>query len=164
MRCRARAGNKWHYVKAGETLFDISQQYGVKSSRLRNRNRIPDSAELQANQRLKLRGFNIAKGDQPRLTSEPKPTLSVPPLLDADDDFMQDDDVAPEPPEQPGVFVPDTPTDNPGQPAGATYHTVEIGDTLYNISRRYGITVDVLKQLNNMTDNNIKIGQSLRVK
>ncbi len=163
-RSRARAGNKWHYVKAGETLFDISQQYGVKSKRLRKRNRIPDGAELQANQRLKLRGFNIGKGDQPRLTTEPKPTQSVPPLLDADDAFMQDDDVAPEAPVTPGVFVPDTPTDNTDKPVGAAYHTVEKGDTLYGISRRYGITVDALKQLNNMTDNNIKIGQSLRVK
>ena len=163
-RLRARSGDKWHYVKAGETLFDISQQYGVKSTRLHKRNRIPDGAELQANQRLKLRGFNIRKGDQPRLTTEPKPTQSVPPLLDADDEFMQDDDVAPEAPVTPGVFVPDTPTDTPVQPAGAAYHTVEKGDTLYGISRRYGITVDALKQLNNMTDNNIKIGQVLRVK
>jgi LysM repeat protein len=80
---------------------------------------------------------------------------------------MQDPDVDPAPTETPGtgVFVPDTPSnDQPGQPAGAKYHTVEKGDTLYNISRRYGITVDMLKQLNNMTDNNIKIGQQLRVK
>ena len=42
-------------------------------------------------------------------------------------------------------------------------YTVQQGDTLYNISKRFGITVDDLKALNNMADNNIKIGQKLVV-
>ncbi len=42
-------------------------------------------------------------------------------------------------------------------------HTVTTGDTLYNISKRFGLTVDELKALNNMPDNNIKIGQKLIV-
>jgi LysM repeat protein len=41
---------------------------------------------------------------------------------------------------------------------------VEKGDTLYNISRRYGLTVDALKRLNNMSVDTISIGQKLRVK
>jgi LysM repeat protein len=164
-RCRVRGGSKWHYVKAGETIFEIAQQYAVKSKRLRKRNRIPADTEIQANERLKLRGFNIRKGDRPRLVTEPKPTETVPPLL-PDDGFMQDDDVEPLPPTTPNT--PTTPTTQPNDtnqpPAGAVYHTVEKGDTLYNISRRYGLTVDALKQLNNLTDNNIQIGQKLRVK
>jgi len=42
-------------------------------------------------------------------------------------------------------------------------YIVKQGDTLYNISKRFGLTVDELKSLNNMTDNNIKIGQKLVV-
>jgi flagellum-specific peptidoglycan hydrolase FlgJ len=42
-------------------------------------------------------------------------------------------------------------------------YTVQQGDTLYNISKRFGLTVDDLKALNNMADNNIKIGQKLVV-
>jgi len=42
-------------------------------------------------------------------------------------------------------------------------YTVGTGDTLYNISKRFGLTVDELKALNNMGDNNIKIGQQLVV-
>ena len=42
-------------------------------------------------------------------------------------------------------------------------YTVATGDTLYSISRRFGITVEDLKSLNNLTDNNIKIGQKLVV-
>ncbi|MGZ3752293.1 MAG: glucosaminidase domain-containing protein [Mucilaginibacter sp.] len=42
-------------------------------------------------------------------------------------------------------------------------YTVTTGDTLYSISRRFGLTVDDLKALNNLGDNNIKIGQKLIV-
>ena len=42
-------------------------------------------------------------------------------------------------------------------------YTVQQGDTLYNISKRFGLTVDELKTMNNMSDNNIKIGQKLGV-
>jgi hypothetical protein len=45
-------------------------------------------------------------------------------------------------------------------PANKTY-TIKQGDTLYNISKRFGLTIDELKALNNMADNNIKIGQKL---
>jgi flagellum-specific peptidoglycan hydrolase FlgJ len=42
-------------------------------------------------------------------------------------------------------------------------YTVKQGDTLYNISKRFGITVDELKALNSIPDNNIHIGQKLVV-
>jgi len=47
-------------------------------------------------------------------------------------------------------------------PADKLYQ-VKQGDTLYNISKRFGLTVDELKGLNNMADNTIKIGQKLVV-
>ncbi|MBY0542169.1 MAG: glucosaminidase domain-containing protein [Sphingobacteriaceae bacterium] len=43
------------------------------------------------------------------------------------------------------------------------YYTVKQGDTLFNISQRFKITVDELKELNKKTDNTIKIGQKLLV-
>lgn len=42
-------------------------------------------------------------------------------------------------------------------------YTVVTGDTLYSISRRFGITVEDLKTLNSLSDSNIKIGQKLIV-
>ncbi|OOQ61482.1 glucosaminidase domain-containing protein [Mucilaginibacter pedocola] len=42
-------------------------------------------------------------------------------------------------------------------------YTVKQGDTLYSISKRFGITVDELRALNKMSDNGIKIGQKLVV-
>lgn len=43
-------------------------------------------------------------------------------------------------------------------------HIVVKGDTLYNISKRYGLTVDQLKELNGLKSNDIGLGQALLVK
>lgn len=40
-------------------------------------------------------------------------------------------------------------------------YTVQAGDTLYSIARRFNISVDRLKALNNLTSNNLSIGQVL---
>jgi LysM repeat protein len=54
--------------------------------------------------------------------------------------------------------------DQPNNTETYQVHTVVKGDTLYNISKRYNITVDALKSMNQLFDNNIKIGQQLVVK
>lgn len=46
----------------------------------------------------------------------------------------------------------------------SAYHTVAAGETLYQLSKRYNITVDQLRAWNNLTDNNLKLGQELRIK
>ncbi|MBG6130031.1 flagellum-specific peptidoglycan hydrolase FlgJ [Aquimarina sp. EL_43] len=42
-------------------------------------------------------------------------------------------------------------------------YTVKKGDTLYSISKRYKISVEELKAFNNLVNNNIKVGQVLKV-
>ncbi|PST85293.1 hemagglutinin [Pedobacter yulinensis] len=46
----------------------------------------------------------------------------------------------------------------------ADKYTVQSGDTLYSISRRFNIAIEDLKRLNNLPDNNIRLGQELKVK
>lgn len=54
--------------------------------------------------------------------------------------------------------------DTPGLVAlGQGSHTVVSGDTLYNIATRHGVTVDALKAANNMTNNNLSVGMTLRI-
>lgn len=43
-------------------------------------------------------------------------------------------------------------------------YTVNQGDTLYSISKKYALTVDDLKKLNGLQSNDITIGQTLRIK
>ncbi len=42
-------------------------------------------------------------------------------------------------------------------------HTVVKGDTLYNISKRYGVTLSSLKDANSLDGNNIRLGQLLMI-
>ena len=44
-----------------------------------------------------------------------------------------------------------------------TYHTVSKGETLYRLSREYGVTVDDIKSWNDLSGNLISVGQRLVV-
>ena len=41
------------------------------------------------------------------------------------------------------------------------YYTVEKGDTLYSISKKYNIPIETIKEINNLKDNNLSIGQKI---
>ena len=55
------------------------------------------------------------------------------------------------------IGVPYIPPEN----LDSNYYVVKKDDTLYSIARNYGITVDALKQANNLSNNNLTIGMSL---
>ncbi len=49
-------------------------------------------------------------------------------------------------------------------PLQGNFYTVQKGDSLWKIANKYGITVDELKNLNNLKSNTIMVGQTLKVK
>ncbi|MCB9267748.1 MAG: LysM peptidoglycan-binding domain-containing protein [Lewinellaceae bacterium] len=198
-----RGKRKWHYVKEGETMYEISQMYGIKLDRLYNRNKLPANTQPAVNERIKIRGCKVSS--RPKMRSEVTPVAPVNegPIIEVPDenedgeiDFEGEVDLPekepgevkqPAPPvkEQPPVKEPPvtqpTPTPTPpvkpdegfGEkepvtpapaPPAVIYHTVQKGDTLYNISRRYDTTVEGIKSLNGLTSNLISLGQRLRVK
>jgi LysM repeat protein len=86
--------------------------------------------------------------------TEPAPDQPVTPPV-KEDPFNETEATPEKPPVTPETTQPDiTPQ----------YHTVIKGDTLWNISQRYGTSVDELRRLNNLANNNIQLGQRLRVK
>lgn len=46
----------------------------------------------------------------------------------------------------------------------ATYHTVRSGESLWTISRSYGVSIDQIRRLNNLQSNSLRPGQRLQVK
>lgn len=46
-------------------------------------------------------------------------------------------------------------------PLDSNYYTVKSGDSLWSISRKFGVSVDELKKVNNLSSNLLKIGQNL---
>lgn len=49
------------------------------------------------------------------------------------------------------------------EPSYVTY-VVRSGDSLYVIAKKFGVSVDNIKKLNNLTSNNLSIGQILKIK
>lgn len=47
--------------------------------------------------------------------------------------------------------------------AGYVTYTVKRGDNLYNIAKQYNTTVDSIKRANNLTSNDLQIGQILNI-
>ena len=58
--------------------------------------------------------------------------------------------------------APTQPTYTPA-PAAARSHTVERGDTLFNISRRYGTSVGAIQSANGLNGDLIRIGETLSI-
>ncbi len=189
-----RGKRKWHYVQEGESMYDIAQMYGIQLDRLYERNRIPTNAQPAKGQRVKIRGCKVNTQPKLSSEARQEETAIPPEArepIDEDEDGEVDfegeislDEPEPAPPvvEDPTPRVPPlvideeenvTPDEGfgdeleleeePTQPA-TVHHTVQRGDTLYSISRRYDTTVEAIKRLNNLTSNIINIGQRLRVK
>ncbi len=170
-----RGKQQWHKVQAGETLMSISQLYGIKVAKLRKKNRIPYGFEPAVGERIRLR-WKISKKDIPRTvrpgplpekgqpipTQEPTPPE---PSTRPDPQVIDDSDLplaTPSPPQGtptlPGI------EDEPGPATSPILHTVAPGDTLWQISRKYKISVAQIKILNQLDTDAIQVGQKLRLK
>jgi membrane-bound lytic murein transglycosylase D len=58
-----------------------------------------------------------------------------------------------------------SPDPEPSAPASVVVHLVQPGDTLYAISRKYGVTVADLKSWNQIgSDNILSVGQKLEIR
>ena len=203
-----------HFVREGQTMFDIAQLYGVRLDKLRQRNNIRPGFEPVTGEKIRLKSSR-RKGEQPQIyqatpgtasgpgsapSPAPQPTPGLRPTEEPLFTPEPNKDPAPvtggseslgnpaltgvpypadptpatpfdpNPPYSPPAPAPSpapaptsAPTPTPA-PAPAGFHLVERGDTLFSISRRYGLSVAQLKKLNNMTDDTIKIGQTLKIR
>ncbi len=190
-----------HFVRTGQTMLDIAQQYGIQLEALLERNGMTYGQEPMVNEKIRLRGRR-QPGEVVRLrdgATPPPPRPTPPPPLVPEDKppFQQPDtpstssmptplpdrpavvgvpyptDPIPEPAPQPNPSVPN-PTPPPQQPTPAppspqpppqqtVFHRVERGDTLFSISRRYGIPVAEIKRMNQLASDQIQVGQVLRI-
>lgn len=126
-----------HVVQPGDTLTAIARRYGTTVKALVTTNGMADAnVPLRVNQQLRLPNAGGAPA------AAPAPRKPVPPTPAA----------AP---------APVRPASAPG---GA--YTVKAGDTLYKISRQYGVSPTALMQANGLTPetaNTIRVGQTLRI-
>jgi LysM repeat protein len=56
-----------------------------------------------------------------------------------------------------------TPSLTPTATSKYIVHTVQAGDTLFSLARRYGTTVEAIMALNRLSNSNIRVGQQLQI-
>ncbi len=141
-RRKYRGDKKYHLVKPGESMYNISQLYGIRLKYLYKKNRMnrgrqpAPGARVAIKRKAKSTPKLLPKGQHPD-----KPTIS------------------PTPPVKPPKITPPPKPDV--EETNTTYHTVSAGETLYAISRKYDIPVSEIKKANNLDSDIISIGQQL---
>ena len=118
---KRKASVESHQVSEGETMWEISQKYAIKINSLYKKNLMLPGTEPKTGVVLQLQHKADSRPDTGRAS------LSVP-------------------------------------EGENEYHTVGAGETLYSISRIYGIKVEDLISMNGIINNQIKPGQRLLVK
>ncbi len=117
----------FHTVQPGESVWDVSQMYGIKLESILAKNRMKPEEALQPGRVLYL------KSKRPENEPIKFETLS----------------------EKLAVAKTDT---------SKVYHKVELKQTLYGISTKYGTPVDSIKKWNNIGNTPLEVGQLLIVK
>ncbi len=174
-RAAYRGRDQYHQVGPGETMFDIAQAYGVQLARLYYRNRMEVGTQPAVQERIKLRGWRTPQ--PPKLAtqkSENEPLIK-------ELEYLFSEPIRPVNPPVPNPTtinqeeVPNLNAESeqakdneapvmPEAPSNEQFHTVVAGDTLWNISQRYNTTVEILRRLNGLRSNNIRVGDRLRIR
>jgi membrane-bound lytic murein transglycosylase D len=140
---RRQGSPREHTVEVGETFFGIARFYSVTPAALAALNPGLDSERLRAGQTLRLPAYATWPADEPRGRAPSSARPAEPART----------------PSQPARTAP-APTAGQDERARRT-HRVQAGETLWSISRRYGVTPAQVRAANRMTDDTVRIGETL---
>ncbi len=121
-----------HTIARGETLDKIARKYGVSVSDIQAWNN--------------LRSSRIKAGDVLEIFGQPDERTRI---------------IGPVRPPQEGGGAPIEPQRTTG--STEPIHYVRKGETLYELSRRYGVDIAAIRQANGLRDSRLSIGQELRI-
>lgn len=152
------SSNDLYVVKPGDTLYNIAIKYNTTVNDIKRLNNLV-SNELAIGQRLKLPVTQVA-GEY--YIVKPGDTLysiamnNMMTILDLKrlNNLTSNDLYV-------GQKLLLKPSNNNTNSNKSNTYIVQVGDTLYSIAKKYGISVDELKLANNITNNLLSIGQRL---
>lgn len=166
-QCLAQSTN--HQVKAGDTLFKIGEKYNVTIQQLKDWNNLTGS-NLSIGQSLVIKKESGQEQGGITHTIEPKETLfSISKKYNVTIDEikswnnLQGQSLAIGSILQifPDQSQPTTPINQ--SESGGSYYTVKSGDSLFRIAQIHNMSVSQLKKINDLSSNNISVGQRLAV-
>lgn len=168
----ASAQETTHTVERGETLFNIANQYDISVQQLKEWNDI-DANNLSVGDTLVItqpaneEGIKHTIEKQETLFSISKQyNVSIAEIKEWNNLSTNNVEVG-----QELTIYPSSSAERTDQSIvvdseaeSNTYYVVKSGDSLYKIAQQHDMTVDELKTLNNLSDNNIRVGQRLTVR
>ncbi|WP_422358745.1 LysM peptidoglycan-binding domain-containing protein [Reichenbachiella sp.] len=168
---RSRGKIYFYTVQPNETLWDVSQKFGIKLVKLAKLNRMATIDEIKPGRVLWLRkkrpaNMPIEYRELPKMPVDevipvkvnPKPVEEI--VVPEKED--QEESTAAEVIEAPIKNDEVTETISElDEPIVITNHLVLKGETLYGISKATGVSVEDLIEWNNLYDTSIKVGQNL---
>lgn len=153
-------GANTYIVKSGDTLWSIARKYGVSVDELKNKNNL-SSNSLKLNQILLIPSAEEVPGDiyivqagDSLWSISTRYGLTVDELKRMNNLTSNALSIGQRLVVKGSV---------PSQPVDENTYVVKSGDSLYQIARSFGVTVDELMQYNNLTSNLLSIGQVLRI-
>ena len=153
-----------YVVKKGDTLYSISKKLNISINTLKALNKL-NTNEIYVGQQLILSNdknteeydvYTVKKGDSLWSISQ-KYNISVKELIELNNLNNLTLQINQK------LKVPKTIIIEPEENDTEIY-IVEKNDTLWSISRKFNISVNELKELNNLTNNLLSIGQELKIK
>ena len=156
------SGDGIYTVKAGDSLWSISKKLNVPVETLKNANNL-ESNLLRIGQVLKIpnveesteyKVYIVKKGDSLYSIARDN-NITVSELIDYNNLSSDSLSIGQQ------ILVPIIMLDT-SNPNYITY-TVKAGDSLYKIANTYGISVNEIKNLNNLNTNLLNVGQVLRI-
>ena len=160
--------NQTYTVKAGDTLYGISNQFGVSVTELANLNNVK-ATNLQIGQVLTIPStsgtnptslftYTVKKGDSLyKIASKYNTTVKeIQNLNNLTTTNLQIGQVLRIPENYSGKEETTIPN--------YINYTVKKGDTLYSIAKNNNVSVDTIIQDNSLTSNNLSIGQNLKIR
>ncbi len=130
---------KYHSVKSGETLSSIANKYGLTIAQLKKKNNL-NSDFLSLKQRLKIKDkqeIAVVEKLKPIIASSIKTDSVKVEKANNDAELMVEK---------------------------LEYHTVKKGETLFSISKEFGVKVKDLIKINNLKTESIIAGQRIQLK
>lgn len=137
-RKRKKGASEFYFVQPGETVYDIAQQEGIRLEQLLEFNKMNKAMQPAAQEKLYLQDDAPAT---PKLIQTPKELLAVAQVLVQEEQHKALNDAQ-------QLYI---------------THTVQAKETLYSISKQYGVTVEELLKWNNLQQPGLKTGQQLRI-
>lgn len=168
---KAKAQSEFHYVGKGQTLHWISQRYAVKLDKLLERNLLDRGEEPAEGEQIYLNTKRLSK---PKLQQSgdsviaPKPNVSVvekqPEIAAVDTQFNQkvyENPIQNLETQKPVEELDTKDSLHDFKENLSFFHTVQKGETLYGIGRKYSVRVDAIKYINLLESDTIEVGQRL---